>query len=177
MSYKYSAKNQAKSERTGSMPNEKKERPITFSNDSFPVLINAESVNFKPMTVWDSSVSLSEKLKEVPVAEENLIVQPTVFPNMRVRIIDNPNLQPAIDENHPTLKLLERLEDLRVARIERDRLKAIELKAWRKADELDDDYHDLESINESLYYNDSISDIYSEHLIPDHMSNDSEDVE
>lgn len=177
MSYKYSAKNQVKSEKTASTRNEKKERPITFSNDSFPVLINAESVNFKPMTVWDSNVPLSEKLKEVPVAEENLTVQPPVFPNMRVRIIDNPNLQPAIDENHPTLKLLERLEDLRCARIERDRLKAIELKAWRKADGLDDDHQDLESTNESIDNNDSISDIYSEHSIPDHMSNDSEDVE
>lgn len=177
MSYKYSAKHQVKSEKTASTRNEKKEGSITFSNDSFPVLINAESLNFKPMTVWDSGVSLSEKLKEVPVTEENLIVQAPVFPNMRVRVIDNPNLQQPIEPNHPTLKLLERLEDLRCARLERDRLKAIELKAWRKADGLDDCEDEVESRNGYDDDHDDVSEIYSECLIPDDMSNQSEDTE
>jgi hypothetical protein len=173
MSYKYSAK---KPERSNSMLNEKNERSISFSDDSFPELSKADTVSFKPATVWKSSISLCEKLKEIAVAEDNLIVQPPVFPNMRVRVIDNPTLHQPIDDDHPTLKLVERLENLRYARLERDRLKANELKAMRKAEGLDDDDYEIDSIDEYEDNFDDISETYSEYEVPDNKSCHSEDT-
>ena len=120
----------------------------------------------EPDSVWNTGKSLTEKLKEIDFSSgSNDFVCPPVFPRMRVRVIDTPNLQPVIDDNHPTLKLIEKLHDLQMARLERDRLRDIELRKRRKAEGVDDE-DEIESQSLADDINDSISETYSEPDIP-----------
>lgn len=136
------------------------ETPGSF-DDAFPELAIAppQSITLKPPSAWASGKTFTEKLKDASSnIEVNTILPPPTNPRCRVRVVDMPNPPGGeMDDDHPTIRFLEQIHALRSARLERDRLKAIELKKLH-----DEEWGEEESQDEPDDYDDSLSDLYPE---------------
>lgn len=136
------------------------ETPGSF-DDAFPELAIAppQSITLKPTTVWATGKTFTEKLKDASnIIEVNTIVPLPVNPRYRVRVVDMPNPPGGeMDDDHPTIRFLEQIHTLRAARLERNRLKAIELKKLH-----DEEWGETDSQDEPDDYDDSLSDLYPE---------------
>lgn len=148
------------------------ETPGSF-DDAFPELAAPapQSTTLKPTSVWATGKSFTEKLKDASSkAEVNTILPLPANPHYRVRVVDMPNPPGGeMDDDHPTIQFLEKIHSLRAARLERDRLKAIELKKLH-----DEEWGETDSQEEPDDYDDSLSDLYPE---PDDNEDDGNYVE
>lgn len=135
------------------------ETPTSF-DEVFPELATAPPSTpvAKLSSAWSSGKTFTEKLKDASLnCEVNTIESPPPNLRYRVRVVDMPNPPGGeMGDDHPTILFLEKIHALRSARLERDRLKAIEL---RKMNE--DEWED-ESQNDSVDYDDNLSDEYPE---------------
>lgn len=133
------------------------ETPTSF-DEVFPELAKPSTPVAKPSSAWSSGKTFTEKLKDASLnSEVNTIEPPPQNPRYRVRVVDMPNPPGGeMEDDHPTIVFLEKIHALRAARLERDRLKAIELRKMNE-DEWEDD-----SQNDSVDYDDYLSEEYPE---------------
>jgi hypothetical protein len=144
------------------------ETPTSF-DEVFPELAAIPAPTtpvVKPSSAWSSGKTFTEKLKDASLNSEVNTTSPTpTNPRYRVRVVDMPNPPGGeMEDDHPTILFLEHMHSLRVERLERNRLKALELKRLNE----DEDW-DQESGNEYDDYDDSLSDLYPE---PDDSDDD-----
>lgn len=147
------------------------ETPTSF-DEVFPELTTGSPTTpvAKLSSAWSSGKTFTEKLKDASLnSEVNTIELPPQNPRYRVRVVDMPNPPGGeMEDDHPTIVFLEKIHALRAARLERDRLKAIELRKMN-----DDEWED-DSQNDSVDYDDYLSETYPE---PDDSDEDGDYVD
>jgi hypothetical protein len=146
-------------------PSKRQDETPTSFDEVFPELAAIPAPPtpvVKPSSAWSSGKSFTEKLKDASLRSEvNTVEAIPANPRYRIRVVDMPNPPGGeMEDDHPTIKFLEQIHALRAARLERNRLKALEFQ------EEEWDYDSQEELDD---YEDSLSDLYPE---PDDCEDD-----